>query len=96
MANKAFSDLPSGFGLYNNGQIMNGTDTKSYGPSFGDGDVIGVHLDIVNGLLSFSLNGKHLGIAFNSTQLKQLYATVSFTHKADFTLALYDKDPLIS
>ena len=35
-----------------------------YGDTFGNGDVIGCTLDCVNGTISFSKNGMHLGIAF--------------------------------
>ncbi len=85
--------MPSGFGLCNTGKIRNGSDAKLYGSAFGDGNVIGVHLDSLNGILSFSINSKPLGIAFSNIQLKQLYAAVSFTQKADFTLVMSDKAP---
>jgi len=39
---------------------------KVYGEAFTAGDVVGVELDLVHGQLSFSRNGKSLGVAFDN------------------------------
>lgn len=48
-----------------------------YGESFAKGDVVGVSLDLELGTLSFSRNGKTLGVGFNNV-FGELYPAVAF------------------
>ena len=48
-----------------------------YGESFAKGDVVGVSLDLEAGTLSFSRNGKTLGVGFNNV-FGELYPAVAF------------------
>ena len=50
---------------------------KTYGERFGQGDVIGVTLDMDRGTLSFSKNGLDLGVAFDGLA-GQIYPAVAF------------------
>jgi SPRY domain len=51
--------------------------TRAYGERFGSGDVIGVTLDFNRGTLSFSRNGRELGVAFAGMR-GELYPAVAF------------------
>jgi SPRY domain len=51
--------------------------TRAYGERFGSGDVIGVTLDSNRGTLSFSRNGRELGVAFAGMR-GELYPAVAF------------------
>mmetsp|Transcript_83789 Transcript_83789/g.236753 ORF Transcript_83789/g.236753 Transcript_83789/m.236753 type:complete len:3060 (-) Transcript_83789:463-9642(-) len=53
------------------------TKIKVYGERFGQGDVIGVTLDMDRGTLSFSKNGLDLGVAFDGLG-GELYPAVAF------------------
>ena len=50
---------------------------KVYGERFGQGDVIGVKLDLDKGTLSFSRNNEDLGVAFTGLT-GELYPAVAF------------------
>jgi hypothetical protein len=50
---------------------------KSYGDVFGEGDIIGVHLDCDKQTLSFSKNGMMLGIAFENV-IGEVFPAVAF------------------
>ncbi|UYV62061.1 DDX1 [Cordylochernes scorpioides] len=54
-----------GFGFGGTGKKSFGKQFDSYGESFGMHDVIGCYLDLDNGIIKFSKNGKDLGNAFN-------------------------------
>ncbi|XP_074648812.1 SPRY domain-containing SOCS box protein 3-like [Tubulanus polymorphus] len=62
----------SGF-IYHNGQKL------QYAQRFGQGAIIGVHLDMWNKTLSFYMNRKPLGVAFSNLTLKTAYPMVSST-----------------
>jgi len=69
---EAFCDGSKGWALYN-GELRhssNSTGTK-YGTPFKENDIIGVYLDMIEGTLSFSKNGKLLGEAFKNDDLKK-------------------------
>jgi hypothetical protein len=53
------------------------TKVKAYGERFGQGDVIGVTLDMDRGTLSFSKNGLDLGVAFDGLA-GEIYPAVAF------------------
>lgn len=53
------------------------TKVKAYGERFGQGDTIGVTLNMDRGTLSFSKNGQDLGIAFEGL-VGSLYPAVAF------------------
>ncbi|XP_034238191.1 ATP-dependent RNA helicase Ddx1 [Thrips palmi] len=54
-----------GYGFGGTGKKSNNKNFDSYGESFGINDTIGCYLDLDNGEVSFSKNGKHLGKAFS-------------------------------
>ncbi|KAJ1528368.1 hypothetical protein ONE63_006786 [Megalurothrips usitatus] len=53
-----------GYGFGGTGKKSNNKNFDSYGESFGMNDTIGCYLDLDNGEVAFSKNGKHLGRAF--------------------------------
>ncbi|CAM9106802.1 unnamed protein product, partial [Hapterophycus canaliculatus] len=53
------------------------TKAKAYGERFGQGDTVGVNLDMDRRTLSFSKNGQDLGVAFEGL-VGNLYPAVSF------------------
>ena len=79
------------------GTLHHNGKTKDYTKKFERGAVIGCHLDLWKGTLSFYKNGKPLGIAFDGLLGKQLYPMISSTaartrmkllcsHKTSFSL----------
>lgn len=62
----AFSDLEDGWAYYSNGQLRH--NSKGDGPKYGDifrgKDTIGVYIDLIEGIIFFSKNGKIFGDAF--------------------------------
>ncbi|OQS05252.1 HECT E3 ubiquitin ligase, partial [Thraustotheca clavata] len=50
---------------------------KTYGDTFGEGDILGLDLDCEQGTLSFSKNGVDLGIAFDNI-VGELFPAVAF------------------
>ncbi|XP_076044651.1 SPRY domain-containing SOCS box protein 3 isoform X3 [Oratosquilla oratoria] len=50
-----------------------------YGPRWGKGSIVGIHLDTWRGTLQFFLNRRPLGIAFMGLQHKELFPIVSST-----------------
>ena len=55
----------------------NRENVKGFGEAFTAGDTVGVHLDFHAGTLSFSRNGKSLGVAFDKI-CGELYPAVAF------------------
>jgi len=66
--NGSFSDDEDGWSYYSVGQIRHNSKTEgsTYGEPYGIDDVVGVLFDQFEGVLSFYLNGKFLGEAFQS------------------------------
>ena len=56
---------PFGYGYGGTAKKSNNRQFDSYGELYGKGDVIGCYLDLGVGEISFSKNGKHLGVAFS-------------------------------
>lgn len=58
--NQAFSDTKNGFAYFSNGQIRHNSKGSGavYGEKFGQGDTIGVYVDLQEGKLIFSKNDK--------------------------------------
>jgi len=53
---------------------------RDYGPKWGEGDTVGVHLDTLRGTVEFYLNKKPLGVAFKDLRVKEdLFPLVSST-----------------
>ncbi|CAL1279952.1 unnamed protein product [Larinioides sclopetarius] len=67
------------WGLSYTGLFHHNGEARDYGTRFGQGSIIGVHLDMWNGTLSFYKNKKHLGIASRGLKGKTLYAMASST-----------------
>lgn len=61
------------------GTLHHNGKTKDFCKKFERGAVIGCHLDLWKGTLSFYKNGKPLGIAFDGLLGKQLYPMISST-----------------
>jgi hypothetical protein len=64
----AFSDFDTGWAYYRTGQLRHASNSNgaAYGEAFGQGDVIGIFLDMIEGTLSFSKNGSWYGTAFTA------------------------------
>lgn len=67
------------WGLSYTGLFHHNREAKDYSTRFGQGTVIGIHLDMWNGTLSFYKNKKHLGIASRGLKGKTMYAMASST-----------------
>ncbi|XP_063586077.1 SPRY domain-containing SOCS box protein 3-like [Penaeus indicus] len=61
------------------GGIQHGGKFKPYGPRWGKGSIVGLHLDSWRGTLEFYLNRKPLGVAFVGLQNKEVYPIVTST-----------------
>lgn len=63
----AFSDGNFGYSYYSMGELRQNSNVKGlkYGDGYGIGDSVGVLVDRYQETISFSVNGKDLGIAFN-------------------------------
>ena len=66
--NLAFSDGEYGWAYYSSGYLRHnsGGDGIQYGESFGVGNVIGIYLDLIEGKLFFSKDGKHFPVAYEN------------------------------
>lgn len=53
-----------GFGYGGTGKKSNNMKFDDYGETFSDNDIIGCYLDKDNGIISYTKNGKDLGVAF--------------------------------
>ncbi|XP_061181963.1 SPRY domain-containing SOCS box protein 3-like [Saccostrea echinata] len=67
------------WGMSYSGQIQHKQIKESYSSKFGQGAIIGVHLDMWHGTLSFYRNRKPLGVAYHGLQGRILYPIVSST-----------------
>ncbi|XP_045620352.2 SPRY domain-containing SOCS box protein 3 [Procambarus clarkii] len=61
------------------GTIRHAAKFRHYGPRWGKGSIVGIHLDSWRGTLEFFLNRKPLGIAFTGLQNIELYPIVTST-----------------
>ena len=69
---------PNGWGFIGEQALYhNRENVKGYGETFSPGDIIGISLDFYVGTLSFSKNGKNLGLAFDKI-FGELYPAVAF------------------
>ncbi|CAD8184549.1 unnamed protein product [Paramecium octaurelia] len=95
--NAAFCDLNQGFAYYGLAQLRNGSNAsgQTYGKRFKKEGILGVCLNMLNGTLSFALNGEYMGIAFRSDLLKKgpIYAAVALLHCAGCTLRTGKQKP---
>ena len=62
----AFCDYDFGYAFYGMGQLRHGSNAEGtkYGKPFKKRGVLGVLLDMNNGVISFSMDGENFGIAF--------------------------------
>lgn len=67
------------WGFSYKGLFQHNGEYEDYEPGFTQGSIIGVHLDMWNGTLSFYKNGEYLGIASRGLKGKTLYAMASST-----------------
>ncbi|GFT42810.1 SPRY domain-containing SOCS box protein 3 [Nephila pilipes] len=67
------------WGLSYTGLFRHNGESRDYSSRFGQGSVIGIHLDMWNGTLAFYKNKKHLGIASRGLKGKTMYAMASST-----------------
>ncbi|XP_076328529.1 uncharacterized protein LOC143234788 isoform X1 [Tachypleus tridentatus] len=72
------SDCDS-WGLSYTGLFHHQGEAQCYAPRFGQGSIIGVHLDMWNGTLSFYKNRQPLGVACSGLKGKTLFPMVSST-----------------
>ena len=84
--NSAFCDYEFGYAYYGVGQLRHESNSigANYGKKFKNYGVLGVCLNMINGTLSFALDGEYWGVAFRSNDLKKgpIYAAVSLLHSA--------------
>ncbi|XP_054717336.1 SPRY domain-containing SOCS box protein 3-like [Uloborus diversus] len=67
------------WGLSYTGLFYHCGEAQDYAPSFSQGNVIGIHLDLWRGTLSFYKDKKHLGVASSGLKGKTLYGMASST-----------------
>ncbi|XP_021930613.1 SPRY domain-containing SOCS box protein 3 isoform X2 [Zootermopsis nevadensis] len=67
------------WGYSYNGSIQHEGKMQAYGPSYSQGSIVGVYLDMWKGTLEFYLNRKPLGVAFTSLQGRTLYPMLCST-----------------
>ncbi len=84
--NSAFCDYEFGWAYYGLGQLRHGSNASgsSYGKKFKKDGTLGIFLDMNRGILSFSLNGETMGVAYQSDELKKgpIWPAVSLLHCA--------------
>ena len=80
-----------GWGLIGDGALYHRrAKARSYGHKFGEGDVVGVTLDMDIGTLSFSRNGVNLGVAFVGIRGKLFPAVAFYSRDQRATLTFVD------
>ncbi|XP_014661581.1 PREDICTED: SPRY domain-containing SOCS box protein 3-like [Priapulus caudatus] len=67
------------WGLSYSGVLYHKGQPKKYSSKFGQGTIVGVHLDMWRGELRFYKNRRPLGVAFTGLQAKKMYPFVSST-----------------
>jgi hypothetical protein len=69
----AFCDFKTGWGFYGLGELRHNNDSSGvkYGRKFRKNGIVGVCLNMINGTLSFALNGECFGAAFKDPALMQ-------------------------
>ncbi|KAJ8959069.1 hypothetical protein NQ318_022325 [Aromia moschata] len=67
------------WGYSYHGKIQHNKFVRKYGSQFGQGSIVGVHLDMCSGTLEYYVNRKPLGIAFRRLKGRELYPMVSST-----------------
>lgn len=67
------------WGLSYTGQLQHGGKSQSYTNKFSQGTIIGIHLDMWRGTLTFYKNKQNLGVAYSGLQGKSLYPMVCST-----------------
>lgn len=61
------------------GDIIHGGSREPYGPTFGKGSIVGVHLNMWTGTLEFYLNRQRLGVAFKIPKNQILFPMICST-----------------
>lgn len=69
------------WGFSYRGDILHAGNRSSYGPSFGKGSIVGVHLNMWTGTVEFYLNRQRLGVAFQVSRSQALYPMICSTMK---------------
>lgn len=67
------------WGLSYRGDIIHAGIRTAYGPHFGKGSIVGVHLNMWTGTLEFYLNRRRLGVAFKLMKNQILFPMISST-----------------
>ncbi|XP_012272910.1 SPRY domain-containing SOCS box protein 3-like [Orussus abietinus] len=67
------------WGFSYRGYLQHDGQQQDYPPGFGQGSIVGVHLDTWRGTLQFFLDRKPLGIAFTGLRGLELYPMISST-----------------
>jgi hypothetical protein len=72
-----------------------GVNNRSFGPTFGLGDVIGCGCDEIKGDLFFTLNGKFLGVAASGVNSFKLRPCVGLLHKGQRLSVNFGQNPFL-
>lgn len=67
------------WGFSYKGEIIHAGNRTSYGPPFGKGSIVGVHLNMWTGSLEFYLNRQRLGVAFRIKKNTVLFPMICST-----------------
>jgi len=93
----SFSDYSCGWAYYATGQLRhcNAAVGPKYGKGFKKQGTLGVYLDMDKGTLSFSLDGKYMGVAFEDDELRNgpIYPALALIHQGGCTLITGRKPP---
>ncbi|OQV11484.1 Ran-binding protein 9 [Hypsibius exemplaris] len=68
---------------------------RSYGPTFGTGDVIGCGLDLVNNKCFYTKNGMDLGVAFTDLTHPSLYPCVGLQSTGEVVETNFGQEPFM-
>ncbi|KAI7893566.1 concanavalin A-like lectin/glucanase domain-containing protein [Mucor mucedo] len=79
-----------------NGKVYSGPGTeKSYGPSYGTGDIIGCGVDFRDMSAFYTINGIYLGIAFDDIYETDIYPFVGFKTAGEKIEANFGTKPFL-